>query len=87
MTLFGNGVLADAIELRWEYQHQTGVRWALNLMPGVLRKKKEIWESDWDSTLLTVEGTVSVPGQGSKILHIMQSIAKSKKEIWRHRHT
>ena len=53
-------------------------------MPDVLRKKKEIWESDWDSTLLTVEGTVSVPGQGSKILHIMQSIAKSKKEIWRH---
>ena len=53
-------------------------------MPDVLRKKKEIWESDWDSTLLTVEGKVSVPGQGSKILHIMQSIAKSKKEIWRH---
>ena len=53
-------------------------------MPGVLKKKKEIWKSSWDSILLIVEGTGSVPGQGIKILHIMQSIAKSKKEIWRH---
>ena len=53
-------------------------------MPGVLKKKKEIWKSSWDSILLIVEGTGSVPGQGIKIVHIMQSIAKSKKEIWRH---
>ena len=49
-------------------------------MPGVLKKKKEIWKSGWDSTLFIVEGTGSVPDQGTKILHIMQIIAESKKK-------